>query len=284
MIRAAFVAAIVLTSIVPSGIVLTATDARADERGYDLRNAELKKPAPLVVVLHCYGCAPQQLPPQLGIDALAKKYGFVVAVPAGRVDSAGRPFWNATPACCDFEGAKPDDVGYVLGVIDELVKKRIADPKRVYLVGFSNGGFLAYRLACEHADKIAAIVSMGGGAPESCAPSSALSVLDVHGQADEVVPVGGRALGRGFPRRGGFPPADAALARFAAADQCSRADGADDAKRGGDDAKRGIDKGRRAWRCPRNAVELWMMPGGHVASYGDGFGERVWKWLAARHK
>jgi polyhydroxybutyrate depolymerase len=200
-------------------------------------------------VLHCLGCEPTWLPEQWQIDAVAKKHGFVVAVPSGLRNHEGAWFWNATPACCDFDGQNPDDVGYLLGIIDELVKKGIADPKRVYLAGFSNGGFMAYRLACEHGDKIAAIVSVGGASPPTCRPTVPVSVLDVHGTADERVPIDG------WPPR--VPPARETLAKFAAADKCTNA-------------------GKDAWRCPRNTVELWVRQGGHVPAFGPDFGERLW--------
>lgn len=245
-----------LRAVVVACALVAATAAHAEPRGYELYNAVGKKAAPVVMVLHCLGCPPSYLREQWKIEALAKKHGFVVAVPSGMRNHEGQWYWNATPACCDFDGAKPDDVGYLMGIIDELVKKGVADPKRVYLAGFSNGGFMAYRLACEHADKISAIVSVGGGAPETCKPSSPVSVLDVHGTVDKRVPVEGRP-----PK---VPAARDALAPFAVADKCS-SDG-------------------KAWKCPKNAVELWLHPGGHVPVFGDEFGERMWTWLAAQHK
>jgi polyhydroxybutyrate depolymerase len=243
-------------------VALAAAVAAADERGYQLVNGAAasgvtKKPAPLVVVLHCLGCAPTWLPEQWRIEALAKKYGFVAAIPSGMRDHEGTLFWNATPACCDFDGKNPDDVGYLIGIIDELVKKGVADPKRIYLAGFSNGGFMAYRLACEHGDKIAAIVSVGGAAPETCKPAVPVSVLDVHGTADKRVPLDG------WPPR--VPPARETLAKFAAVDKCTTG-------------------GKDVWRCPHNAVELWVREGAHVPVFGDDFGERLWQWLAAQHK
>ncbi len=255
-----------LRAFVAVAIALTATVAAADERGYQLLNTNVSKPAPLVVALHCYGCSPMQLTHQLGLDALAKRHGFVVAVPAGLTDRTGTTFWNATDACCDFYGQKPDDVGYVMRVIDELVKKGIADKRRVYLVGFSNGGFLAHRLACDHADKIAAIVSIGGGAPATCKPSSPVAVLDIHGEADSVVPAAGGTLGNGLPQRATFPSARTALETWARVDGCARADAA----------------GHR--RCAHGAVDLWMLPGGHWPQMDVGFDERLWEWLAAQHK
>jgi polyhydroxybutyrate depolymerase len=215
---------------------------------------------PLVILLHCYGCQPSDLPTALGIEALAKKYHFAVAAPSsGHRDGRGVPYWNATAACCDFEGKRPDDVGAILTLIDERVKQGGIDPKRVYLVGFSNGGFLAWRIACDHADKIAAIVSIGGGAPATCAPSSPVAVLEVHGRDDQIVPVGGGKLGAGLPQLASFPPATEALATWARIDHC-------------------------AVGAPGCRVQQWILPGGHWPTTGPDFGERIWTWLAAQHK
>lgn len=166
-------------------LLLSGSAAAGDERGYELRDYATKKPAPLLVALSCYSCPPSFVPQKLGLDELARRHKAMLAIPIARTDKDGNPFWNATAACCDFDGKKPDDVGYVLHVIDDAVKKHGADPKQVYLFGISNGGFLAYRIACDHADKIAAIVSVGGAAP-----------ADV-----QAVVAGGGAGGGDLPRR-----------------------------------------------------------------------------------
>ena len=227
MIRSILVAACVLASVsAQAESRLRAHQRRGQEGGAAGRGAALP------------GLPAELFARAVGVDALAKKHGFVVAHAGGVRNHEGQWYWNATPACCDFDGAKPDDVGYLMGIIDELVKKGVVDPKRVYLAGFSNGGFLAYRLACEHADKIAAIVSVGGGAPETCKPSSPVSVLDVHGTADKRVPV------EGWPPK--VPSRATRWRRLRAADQC-------DARREG------------AASAPKNAAEQWLHPGGHVA-------------------
>jgi polyhydroxybutyrate depolymerase len=215
---------------------------------------------PLVVALHCYSCPASHLPDTLALDALAEKHHFALAAPAsGHTDHNGNSFWNATPACCDFEGKGYDDVGAVVKLIDERVKKGEVDPKRVYLVGFSNGAFLAWQIACTHADKIAAIVVIGGAAPMSCTPSSPVAVLEVHGRDDTTVPVSGRKLGGGLPQRASFPSAKEALAVWGRVDHCTV--GAPDCR-----------------------VQQWLLPGGHWPDTGKDFGERVWTWLATQHK
>jgi polyhydroxybutyrate depolymerase len=215
---------------------------------------------PLVILLHCYGCTATELPATLHADALAVKYHFAVTAPAsGHIDRRGQPYWNATAACCDFDGKKPDDVGAIVRLIDERVKKGEVDPKRVYLVGFSNGAFLAWRIACDHADKIAAIVAIGGAAPATCKPSSPVAVLEVHGRDDEVVPVGGGGLGAGLPQLARFPSAQEALAVWGRVDHCTAG-------------------------APGCKVQQWLLPGGHWPKTSLDFGEQVWRWLAAQHK
>jgi polyhydroxybutyrate depolymerase len=77
------------------------------------------------------------------------------------------------------------------------------DTARVYLVGHSNGGFMAHRMACEHASVIAAIVSLAGLPPmdvSQCTPERPVSVLQIHGTDDAIIPFdGGANSGRGFP-------------------------------------------------------------------------------------
>ena len=49
---------------------------------------------------------------------------------------------------------------------------------------------MAHRMACDHADAIAAIVSIAGATflnPDDCAPSEPVSVLQVHGTNDAVI-------------------------------------------------------------------------------------------------
>jgi polyhydroxybutyrate depolymerase len=215
---------------------------------------------PLVIALHCLGCPPSYVPDKLGLDALAKKHHFAVAAPAsGHVDKRGESYWNATAACCDFDGKKPDDVGAILALIDDQVKQHHVDAKRVYLVGFSNGAFLAWRIACDHADKVAAIVAIGGAAPATCAPSSPVAVLEVHGRDDDVVPLAGGKLGGGLPQLATVPPAKDALQTWARVDHC-------------------------AVGAPGCRAQQWVLPGGHWPTVSADFGERVWTWVAAQHK
>jgi Esterase PHB depolymerase len=75
-----------------------------------------------------------------GLQPLADSIGFLYVHPDGSKDSAGDEFWNATEACCDIHGSGIDDSGYLQGLIRDIEAAYSVDPKRVYVVGHSNGG------------------------------------------------------------------------------------------------------------------------------------------------
>jgi polyhydroxybutyrate depolymerase len=139
----------------------------------------------------------------LGLTALADSRGFLYAHPDGTTDAFGLQFWNATDACCDLMGTGVDDSTYLSGVIAQISAVYSVDPKRVFLIGHSNGGFMSYRMACDHADQIAALVSLAGamwGDVARCTAKSPVSVLEVHGTADDMITYdGGNILGHAYP-------------------------------------------------------------------------------------
>src|ERR1700722_8162135 len=151
-------------------------------------------PAPLVVVFHGYGDTGSGIVRGFGLAAMSDADGFVLAYPDGTLDSQGRRFWNANNACCDFEGRGIDDVAYASWLIDDVERKLPIDRKRVYVAGHSNGGFLALRLACDLAPRIAAAVSVAGAAWKDdtrCRLEAPVSVLQVQGDADPLIHFGG---------------------------------------------------------------------------------------------
>lgn len=154
---------------------------------------------PFVLFLHGFGASGKVLVDHLHVDAIAADRRFVYATPDGALDSKGRRFWNASPACCDFENKGPSHVESLQRLLASAAAHPSVDPKRVYVLGFSNGGFMAHRLACE-VPGIAAIASVAGAGPaagEACPRRGATAVLQVHGDADPIIAFGGgHALGR----------------------------------------------------------------------------------------
>lgn len=147
-------------------------------------------PTPLLFLLHGYGANGAAQESYFQFLPLADEYGLIYLYPNGTVDNGGSRFWNATDACCNFYGSAVDDSGYLLALVDEIKAQLNVDPLRVFFTGHSNGGFMSYRMACDHPETIAAIASLAGATfydPADCSPASPVHVLQIHGTADTVV-------------------------------------------------------------------------------------------------
>jgi polyhydroxybutyrate depolymerase len=137
------------------------------------------KPVPLVLFLHASGETPAVAVRDTRFDALAGHEGFIAAFapPAGRAWAA-----QVTPGLSDSDV----DERYLIALIDALVDQLPVDPDRIYVAGFSLGAVMAGRMACQHADRIAA-AAIVAGAPwvgQACAPSQPVSILIIHGTGD----------------------------------------------------------------------------------------------------
>ncbi|MDX1888837.1 PHB depolymerase family esterase [Mycolicibacterium sp. 050158] len=177
------------------------------------------QPAGLVINLHGAGATGQAQEAISNYDSAADALGLVVAYPDGIDQSWADGRGASTP---DRQGV--DDVGFLVALVDRLVRDYGIPPGRVFATGMSAGGFMANRLACDRADVVAAVAPVAGtlGSGVPCAPSRPVSVLQFHGTADGVVPFGGG----GMVGRGGASDilsAPALAARWRAADGCSDA-------------------------------------------------------------
>jgi polyhydroxybutyrate depolymerase len=150
---------------------------------------------PLLVALHGGLGSSEQFAVNSGFDELAESNGFIVVYPDGipaLPDRPGLQTWNGGYCCGPAARDDVDDVGYIRLLIDLLADRLPIDPARVFAVGHSNGGILAYRLACELSDRIAAIgVQAGSLGVDECRPAQQVSVLHLHGLADTNHPIDG---------------------------------------------------------------------------------------------
>jgi len=149
---------------------------------------------PLLLVLHGFGVSSSLLIAKAGLNRVADQKKFAYLAPEGARDALGRPFWNAGKSCCDLDHRQIDDVKRLRELLDANLSHASVDPKRVFVIGYSNGGFMAQRLACDVGDRIAGVVSVAGASPSPdvpCTQNSALSVLAIHGDGDPIVHYGG---------------------------------------------------------------------------------------------
>jgi polyhydroxybutyrate depolymerase len=139
---------------------------------------------PLVIALHAYGGNAASFANFTGFSKEADAEGFLVVYPQGLNDS-----WNAGTCCRPPSQQIYDDAGFIQTVLANLKSDLAVNDSRVYVVGESNGGMLAYRLACDFPQEFAAIaaVSATSVVTEGCNATSPVSVMAVHGTADEVI-------------------------------------------------------------------------------------------------
>ena len=206
MFRARLSILVLLLSILPTPQSHAAEVEYPGDRPFTLvlpSNYVPGTPAPLIIGLHGYTAESPYAQSYFELGKVADERGILTVYPSGSKDSNGYLFWNATPACCNFDANTVDDEAYLLSIIDAVSKDHSVDPARIYIVGHSNGGFMAHRMACNQSDRIAAVVSLAGATysnPKSCKPTSPVSVLQIHGTNDAVISyTGGYLFSSAYP-------------------------------------------------------------------------------------
>lgn len=177
---------------------------------------------PLVLVLHGGNGSADQIRQATEMNHEADRRGMIVAYPNGLGWFSNKEAtWNAGPCCGAPALHGTDDVGFVRELIAQLGTTLPIDQRRVYATGFSDGGRMVYRLACELSDKIAAVAPVSGAIPDTtCHPSFAVSLLAVHGTADDVLRYAG-GVDPDLPDGGTTLATPAAVAHWAALMRCA---------------------------------------------------------------
>lgn len=158
--------------------------------------------APLVVVLHGANGNAARVETRYHWNPVSDRYGFFVVYPQGSLDH-----WNAA-----LDPRADDDVRYLTALLDHLEGSFPVDRTRVYVAGMSNGAAMAYRIGCALSGRVAAIASVEGSSP-GCQPSQPVSMVVVHGLADQTVTFAGAQ--RSLTEWRGYDgcPADAQVAQ-----------------------------------------------------------------------
>jgi polyhydroxybutyrate depolymerase len=179
-------------------------------------------PVPLVVMLHGALGTGAQAESAYGWDAEADRGGFLVAYP----DGLNRA-WAVSDTCCGPPAASGvDDVAFITRMVKAVSGWTPVDADRIYATGISNGGMLAYRLACD-TTIFAAIGPDSATLSGDCPSPAPVSVLHLHGTADTTIPFAGGPGRRDNGGQGRVPvaingqPVPELMATWRAVDHCA---------------------------------------------------------------
>lgn len=149
---------------------------------------------PVIIDLHGYTSSGSEQREISNFENLAESNSIIMAWPEALesgtsciVPGVSGKYWNAN------WGDDTDDVLFIDRLIDQLIADYNVDAKRIYVTGLSNGGFMAYSVACSLSSKIAAVASVAGSMTDNlltsvCQPDRQLPVLHIHGTNDTIIP------------------------------------------------------------------------------------------------
>jgi polyhydroxybutyrate depolymerase len=172
-----------------------------------------RTPVPLLLVLHGLFLDPATTEATSGLDRVADEEDVAVAYPSGLDGS-----WNGGTCCGPSAARRINDVGFLVHVVDLVAQIRPIDRRRVYVAGFSNGGMMALRAACERPDVFAAAASVGDTLQVPCTARQPINALLLNGRRDTTVPYAGTPYSRFL--RTALTPVPTAARRLAARAGC----------------------------------------------------------------
>lgn len=175
---------------------------------------------PVVIGIHGTGGSAEQFEKTYLFSELAEKEGFIAVYPEGIQGDGllGIRTWNAGTCCQYAMENNIDDVKFIQLLTEKIISDFSGDPSRIYVVGMSNGGMLAYRLACEMPVTFAAVAVVSGAmVANTCNASQPVPLIHIHDINDTTVPYEGGTGMAGYV----FPPTDSVLTAWATRNDCA---------------------------------------------------------------
>ena len=236
---------------------------------------------PLFLILHGLGASAESIAKGTDWSRFLDEERVAWLMPNGPFDRSGRRFWDAGPSCCNLDRLPVDHVAQFRELITRTLAEHPIDAERVFVGGFSNGGFMAHRLGCELRALVRGVVSIAGAGPlaaTTCPEGPPLSVLQIHGSADDVVAYeGGHLFGKAsYPEH---VSAEKTAADWANRLGCGKGKSGEpldfEAKLPGSETKV-----TRFENCRAGRVELWTVESGsHYIGFRSPSQEAVWRFL-----
>lgn len=151
--------------------------------------SETNEPLPLVFVLHGAGGNARTAENSFKFNQYAKEKNFIVVYPNGTNILPTALSWNGGICCGYAVQYDVNDVHFFEQLINQLNSHYNIDNDKIFFTGFSNGGYMSHRMACELPQKVNSIASLSGSIGiDECKPNKEISVLIIHGTKDLQVP------------------------------------------------------------------------------------------------
>ena len=267
-------------AILAAGLLLLPAALRADGCGtpaappcavahgvYRIALPEGVHSPPAMVFLHGWGQSAEGVMANAAMREGLARRGYALIAPDG-IDTdemLGRKTWDVLRR----PDRPRDDIAFLREVVEDAAARHGVDRDRILLAGFSNGGTMAWNVACLAPDLARAYASVGGALwepmPETCA--GPVDLFHVHGWTDRVVPLEGRPLGGGAIVQGDVWKSLAIL---------RQAGGCDNLQPDRATAEGAV--WQRHWTdCGGGSVLLRLHPGGHAIP--DGWLGRTLDWF-----
>ncbi|TNV72229.1 hypothetical protein FGO68_gene1113 [Halteria grandinella] len=252
-------------------------------------NYDSKIAHPLLVFLHGYRSTALEHQTYFNLGPKASENGFVYLYPEGIKNVQSERYWKATDACCDFAGMGLDDVGYLRDLIRQVKSRVNIDDDKVFLMGHSNGGFMTYRMACEHPELFAGVISASGltwlDNAKCKKTGKPLNILHIHSVDDQLALYEG-----GIFLKNPFPSAEQTVATWQTNIGCTNTnlaatgntyDFTDEVS--GIETTEYSDDGAS---CPANAsITFWKLVDAiHTPVYNQAFAQEIFDWCMAHYR
>jgi polyhydroxybutyrate depolymerase len=227
------------------------------------KNPAAANPA-LVIALHGGGTNGRTMERFSGLSETSERYGFVVVYPNGSGRFSRFLTWNAGSCCSYAEKHAIDDVAFIRQLIEYMTRQYHIDPSRVYVTGISNGAMMAYRLAAEIPDRIAAIAPVAGTLTIDPGTIHApMPIIHFHGTDDRFVPYAGGRGSRGVTRNS-YMPVEEAIKVWVRINQAAAIPGVEELPSLHNDGTRVIRYTYRTGRDSQNIVLYKIIGAGHT--------------------
>ena len=148
---------------------------------------------PVIFAFHGINATDENLA-GVGLNTYAEQHNFIVIYPQAIEVELGFIAWN----CGTVLASNVDDLGFFNTMLDLTMEQYSVDDHRVYVCGYSLGGMMANRIACEYGNRVAALASVSGPLTNTvyhnCEPVRKMPVMHFHGLSDQTVAYFGSGL------------------------------------------------------------------------------------------